>query len=218
MTFPQRPASVLARKRMLLVLAAAAVAAAAFLLLGAGHGTSARASSVTTAQASYAALASQQPSGLPLVTSHEPEPGVAPHPTWPAQAPEGASGHWPDSSTIRPLKLSVPGLSAWIAASLEGGICMLLYDGEPVGGNAAVYSSCSAEGSLANGAGLHIESIPGKPGIVIDAGVVPNGVTSVTAQLADGKTETLAVNGNAWARESEEPMVPGQRPAWTTGG
>jgi hypothetical protein len=217
MTFLQRPTGLRARTRVLLILAAAA-AAAAFLMLGAGHGTSARASSVSTAQASYAALTSQQPSGLTLVTSHERKPGVAPHPTWPAQPPAGASPHWPDASTIRPVKLSVPGFSAWIAASLEGGVCMLLYDGEPVEENAAVYSSCSAEGSLANGAGMDIESIPGKPGVVIDAGVVPNGVTAVTVPLANGKTETLAVNDNAWARESEEPMAPGQRPAWTTGG
>lgn len=221
MTILQRLFGLLAKRRSIFAAGLCAAATAALLL--AGHGANSGANAASAAAASYAALDSQEASGLTLVSSHSAAPAAGegagtPHPSWPAQAPEGAGQHWPDATTIRRLTLSVPGLTAWIAASLEGGICVLLYAGEPPDGNAAVYSSCSAEGRLDRGASLDVSGIPGKPGVTIDAGVVPDGVTAVTATLADGGSETLQVQDNAWARESDEPMAAGQAPAWTTGG
>ncbi len=218
MTILQRLAGLLTKRRTILAVGVSGAVATAVLLL-AGHGAGSGASAASAPGANYAALNSAEASGLTLVTTHSAAAAPAtPRPTWPAQPPEGASPHWPDAGTIRRVPLSVPGLSGWIAASLEGGICVLLYDGEAVNGNTAVYSSCSAEGRLDRGASVDIRELPGKPGVVINAGVVPNGVTAVTLVLADGKTETLPVKGNAWARESEQPVAAGQAASWTTGG
>lgn len=218
MTYLRRFARSLAKPRSLIAASVACAAAAATLLLAAGHDAPGSASAATAPAARYAALASRQPSGLTLVTSHGASGSATPHPTWPAQPPPGAGLHWPDAATIRRLSLTTPGVSGWIAASTEGGVCILIYDGEPVEGNAAVYAGCSPEGRLDRGAAAEIRDIPGRPGVSIDAGVVPDGVSAVTLTLADGSTETLPVHGNAWARESEDPIAAGRRPAWTTGG
>jgi hypothetical protein len=195
---------------------AAAVTALAVL---AGHGATAGASPVSTAAASYAALASEEPSGLPLVTSHgERPPDTPPGPTWPAQPPQGSSASWPDASSIRRVPLGVEGLSGWIATSIEGGICVLLYDGVPVKDNAAVYTGCSAEGRLDQGASVEVSEIPGKPGEVIAAGVVPNGVTAVSFTMADGSVETVPVRDNAWARVGDQPAAADTQPTLITGG
>jgi hypothetical protein len=168
---------------------------------------------------SYTALASSEPTGLPLVETHQPASSSSPSgPTWPAQPPQEAAGRWPVTSSIRRLSLSVPGLSAWIARSGEGGICVLLYDGVPVEGAGAVDMGCSTPEGLARGASVEVSEIPGMPGKVIAAGVVPDGVTSVSATMADGSTETTPVSGNAWARVSDEPAAAGQQTTETIGG
>lgn len=205
--------------RHLLVRAAVPLMAlvGALILLDAGG---APATAVQAAgSVSYTALAGTGPTGLPLVESHQPASASNPSgPTWPAQPPQEAAGRWPVTSTIRRLGLSVPGLSAWIARSGEGGICVLLYDGVPVEGASAVDMGCSSPEGFARGASVEVSEIPGMPGKVIAAGVVPDGIASVTATMADGSTSTSPVKGNAWARVGDQPAAAGQQSTETIGG
>jgi hypothetical protein len=204
--------------RRLLVRAAAPLMGLAGALVLLGGGGAPATATPATGGVSYTALASSEPTGLPLVESHSPASPSAPSgPTWPAQPPHEAVGRWPVTSSIRRLSLSVPGLSAWIARSGEGGICVLLYDGVPVEGASAVDMGCSSPEGFARGASVEVSEIPGMPGKVIAAGVVPDGVTSVTTTMADGSTVTSPVKGNAWARVGEEPAA-SQQPTETIGG
>ncbi len=204
------------RRRLLLgagpPLAAAGIAAG---LLAVG-GTSAGASNA--AAPVYSALAGNAPSGLALVESHRPSgAGEPPGPTFPAQPPEGASG-WPVASSIRRLSIGEPGLSAWIARADGGGICVLLYDGRSAEGVSAIDMGCSPAASAGRGASVEVSDIPGMPGRVIAAGVVPDGVTAVSEVMADGSTATSAVSGNAWARIAEQAAATGEEPNEITGG
>jgi hypothetical protein len=205
-------------RRLLVGAAAPLMALAGVLVLLDGGGAPATASSTATG-VSYTALSSSEPTGLPLVESHQPVSSSNPSgPTWPAQPPQEAAGRWPVTSTIRKLSLSVPGLSAWIARSGEGGVCVLLYDGVPVAGASAVYMGCSTPEGFARGASAEVSEIPGMPGKVIAAGVVPDGVTAVTTTMADGSTETTQVKGNAWARVGDQAAAAGRQSTETIGG
>src|SRR5579884_1460638 len=118
MTLMHRVARLLVRPRTLLAAAlAAASAVAAVLLLVAGQGASAGASTTAAAAASYAALGSQEPSGMTLTSTHVGARSGGARPTWPAQAPAEASPNWPQASSIRRLPLAIPGVSGWIASS-----------------------------------------------------------------------------------------------------
>lgn len=213
---PQRsPSGAPLRRRLLLragpPLAAAGLAAA----LLAGSGGNAAAGTAPAPQ--FAALASTAPSGLPLVDPHEPRSAGETGPTFPAQPPEGASD-WPVADSIRRLTLEEPGLQAWIARSSAGGVCVLLYDGVPVEGVAALDVGCSAPEGDSHGAAVEVSDIPGMPGKVIAAGVVPDGVAAVSEVLADGSTARSAVSGNAWARVADQPAAAGEQPTEITGG
>lgn len=195
------------------VAAPAAAAAAAAALLSGGGATAGAASEPTPG---YAALAGTEPTGLPLVVQ-----GSAPvaGPSWPANPPAvTAGGSWPATSSIRRLKVAVPGASAWIARSAAGGICALLYDGRTVEGVGSVGATCSTPAGFGAGASLEITEIPGQPGRVLEAGVEPDGVTAVSTTLADGSVVTTPVEGNVWARSSNEPSAPGSEPIATRGG
>ena len=189
-----------------LATAAAAIAAAGGSSAAAGP----------EAPASYKALeAPAGPTGLRL---GPPAPaGEAPVPTFPASPPAGAAD-WPVASSVRRLELGEPGMSAWIARSSQGGVCVLFYDGTPVNGVAAVYAGCSTAEATNRGAAVEIAEIPGQPGEVIAAGVVPDGVSSVSEAMADGSTATSTVSGNAWVRIGQQPAAPGAQPIETTGG
>jgi hypothetical protein len=167
---------------------------------------------------SYAALESTEASGLPVVEPTDRQrPGDPVGPTFPAQPPDGATG-WPVPGSIRRLSLSEPGLSAWIARGSEGGVCVLLYDGRPVEGVSAIDMACSAPDGLSRGASVEVGEIPGMPGKTVAAGVVPDGVTSVSEVMADGTTVTSPVSGNAWARIADEPAAAGEQPTESRGG
>jgi hypothetical protein len=206
----------LRRRRQLVVLAAPLGAALLALTLGGGG---ARASADPgTSVASYAALAGDEPSGLPIVALHRKwTPGSPAGPTWPAAAPAGARA-WPIASSIRRLTLSTPALSAWIARDSAGGVCILLYDGAPVHGIAAVYMGCSPEGETGRGASVEVSEIPGRAGEVIAAGVVPDGVTDVSTPLVDGEVAYSRVDGNAWSRVSAQTAAPGAETTEIAGG
>ena len=204
------------RRRQVIVLAVPLGAALLALMLGGGGAGATAAAGISTG--SYAALAGDEPSGLPLVASHTKRtPGSPSGPTWPAVAPAGAR-NWPIGASIRRLHLSTPGLSAWIARDSNGGVCILLYDGADVSGVAAVYGGCSPQGQTGRGASVEVSEIPGRPGEVIAAGVVPDGVTEVSTRLASGQTAYSQVSGNAWSRISDQSAAPGAQTTEITGG
>jgi len=204
------------RRRLLWAAAALAVGALAAALTGGG----APAAATPAQPPSYAALsASGEASGLTILPGGATRaPAGTSGPTWPGAAPEGSGGSWPVTSSIRRLNLSVPGLSAWIARSAVGGVCVLLYDGKPVEGVNAVDLACSTPAGFGAGASLEVSEVPGMPGRVIEAGVEPDGVNAVSTPLADGTTWTSPVSGNAWARSGTVPPAPGAEPTPITGG
>ena len=195
-----------------------AVAALAATLLAGGQGSAA---ATPAAVARYAALegaAGAQPTGLALVQAGDaPAPSAAAQPSLLAQPPAGSEA-WPVASSIRRLTVGQSGLSAWIARSSQGGVCVLLYDGVPVSGVAAVYVGCGAPEALAQGASVEVGEIPGMPGRTIAAGVVPDGVSSVSESMADGSTVTSPVSDNAWVRVSGQQAAAGAQPTENTGG
>jgi hypothetical protein len=168
---------------------------------------------------SYAALGGgAEPTGLTLVDPRAQRGAAVTGPAWPADPPQGTAGSWPVTASIRRLKTAVPGVSAWIARSAAGGVCVMLYGGGQAEGAGAVGVGCSTPEGFGQGASIEISEIPGVPGRVIEAGVVPDGVTAVRTALADGSSATSAVSGNAWARSGGEPAAPGSEPAPMTGG
>ncbi len=204
-------------RRSLLPVAPALVALglAAASLAGGG----APAAATPAAPPTYAALEGPaEPTGLTLADPHAAKASSTAGPAWPASPPVGTGGSWPVTTSIRRLKLAPSGLQAWIARSAAGGVCLLLYDGQPVEGVAAVDESCSSPGGFGDGASIEVSEIPGMPGRVIEAGVVPDGVTAVRTALADGTRARIAVSGNAWARSGSEPPAPGSEPTAITGG
>lgn len=205
------------RRRLLTRVApACAAAAVAVGLLAQGGGDAAAG---TAPEPTFAALSGTGPTGLRIGPA---EPagttgGAAAEPSFPATPPEGAD-NWPVATTIRKVQAGASGISEWIARSSQGGICVLLYDGTAVKGVAAVYSGCSGSNGDARGAGIEVSQIPGMAGETIAAGVVPDGVTSVSEPLADGSTATSTVTDNAWARVADSPAAPGAVPTETRGG
>jgi hypothetical protein len=189
-----------AAKRSILALSLVAVAVPISVLLLSASGSTATPASE---YAVYPALQSNGPTELEFVSSHNGahEGG---RPTWPLQAPEGTSD-WPLAESIRKLNLQSPNMTAWIAKSLSGGICVLLWAHQPAGGTPNIGSSCSGETEedLKSGATAQVSEIPGEPGRVFVAGVVPSTVASVIATMADGTTKTVAVDENAWSLEAE---------------
>ena len=60
--------------------------------------------------------------------------------------------------------MAAPGVSAWIARSQDGGICVLVYEGQGVGGVGAVGASCSTPEGAGAGASVEVTEIPGAAG------------------------------------------------------
>ncbi len=154
--------------------------------------------------AAYPALDSTAPSELALVASHGPADGSQ-RPTWPLVAPEGARSSWPLGESIRKLDLEAPNMTAWIAKSLGGGICVLLWAHQPAGDTPSIGASCSgeSEAEVQRGATTQVSQVPGEPGVVYVAGVVPSTVSTVEVTLADGSTQMVAVKDNAWSLEAQ---------------
>ena len=155
-------------------LAAAGVAAAS-LAGGAGAATA-----TPEPPPSYTALeGAREPTGLTLVDPHAAGSASPAGPSWPASPPAGTGRILAGDSSIRRAEAGRAPVSAWIARSAAGGVCVLLYDGRPVEGVAAVELGCSTPEGFGDGASIEISEIPGMPGRVIEAGVVPDGVTGV---------------------------------------
>lgn len=168
------------------------------------NGSTARANEASE-YAAYPALESDAPTGLPLVSSHSAshEAGAS-GPTWPMEAPEGIQPGWPVAASIRAVSVEDEGMSVWIAKSMGGGICVLLWAHQPADSVPAVASSCSTSSEeLGRGATTQLSQLPDSPGKVYVAGVVPSSVGSMRVTLADGSTTTVGVADNAWALETE---------------
>lgn len=195
--FPRPPAAV--RAILALTLVAVAVPISIMLLSASG--------STATPASEYAAYPALQATGsteLELVSSHGPTQR-ADRPTWPLQAPAGAQNGWPLAESIRKLDLSTPNMTAWIAKSLGGGICVLLWAHQPAGQTPSIGYSCSGESQeeIQRGASTRVSEIPGEPGRVYVAGVAPSTVGAVSVTLSNGSEQTVPVKGNAWGIEAE---------------
>jgi hypothetical protein len=191
----------LAARRNLLALGLAAVAVPVSALLLSASGSIATPNSD---YAAYPALSSTEPPELEFVTSHSSNNGND-APTWPLTAPEGAQEGWPMAESIRPLHVETPDSTAWIAKSLGGGVCVLLWAHQPAGETPSIGYSCTegSEEGLRRGATTQVSEIPGEPGRVYVAGVVPSTVSEVTVTLADGASKTVPVKNGGWALEAE---------------
>lgn len=197
---PRLPRPPAARRSALALMLAAIAVAVSVLLLSTSGSTATPASEY----AAYPALNSNEPTELQLVASHG-SADAASRPTWPLQAPEGAQSAWPLAESIRRLASGSPNMTAWIAKSLGGGVCVLLWAHQPAGDTPSIGYSCSSESAegLQRGATTQVSQIPGEPGRVYVAGVVPSTIAAVQATLADGTTQTVAVKEDAWSLEAE---------------
>ncbi|HEU0251173.1 MAG TPA: hypothetical protein VFR48_10655 [Solirubrobacteraceae bacterium] len=158
----------------------------------------------TSSYAGYPALQNNRPTELEFVSSHS-ATREGDRPTWPLQAPEGSlSSAWPLAESIRKLNIQSPNMTAWIAKSVGGGVCVLLWAHQPTGDTPSIGSSCSGETEVDVNAGAttQISEIPAEHGIVFVAGVVPSTVAAVIATMADGTTKTVTVSENAWSLEA----------------
>jgi hypothetical protein len=189
-----------ARRSIFALTLAAAVVPVSILLLSASGSTATPAS----AYAAYPALQNTQPVELEFVSSHS-ATHQGDRPTWPLQAPTGNPGGWPLAESIRKLELQSPNMTAWIAKSLGGGVCVLLWAHQPAGDAPSIGSSCSgeSEADLKVGATAQVTEVPGEAGKVFVAGVVPSTVAAVKATLTDGTATTATVKENAWSLEAE---------------
>lgn len=190
-----------AAKRSIPALTLASIAVPISILLLSASGSTATPASD---YAAYPALQSNRPTELEFVSSHNGTRESANRPTWPLQTPEGAQS-WPLAESIRKLSASSPNMTAWIAKSLSGGICVLLWAHQPAGDTPSIGSSCSGETEedLKRGATTYASEIPGEPGRVFAAGVVPSTVGAIVVTMADGTTKTAAVQENAWSLETD---------------
>lgn len=188
-------------------IAALAVTAAVILTVAVflnENGSTAKATEASE-YAAYPALESNAPTGLPLVSSHSASrENENSGPTWPMEAPNVVQPGWPIAASIRSVSTNAQGESVWIAKSMGGGICVLLWVHQPTGTVPSIGYSCSIGAEeLGQGATTEVSQLPGSRGKVFVAGVAPSSVGSIKVTLADGSTSTVAVNNNAWALEAE---------------
>jgi hypothetical protein len=194
---PRPPA---ARRNLVAVWLAAIAVPASILLLSAGGSTA----TPNSNYAAYPALNSTEAPGLEFVSSHTSQRNDG-RPTWPLSAPQGTQAGWPMAESIRPLATESPAMSAWIAKSLGGGVCVLLWAHQPSGDTPSIGYSCSegSEEGLRRGASTQVSEIPGEPGVVDVAGVVPSTVSAVAVTLADGSSRTVPVKDGGWALQTD---------------
>jgi hypothetical protein len=153
-------------------------------------------------------LAGSEPSGLPVVVAGTSSAGqlAAQGPVFAESleslSPSEGSGYRPVAESIRKLPSDSPNVSAWIAESARGGICVLVSRRQAVKGSYPLGSSCTATVSPSEGSYSEL-SAEGSSGVAV-AGVAPEGVSSVQVTLSDGKTETIPVVDDAWTLE--EPV------------
>ena len=153
------------------------------------------------ADSAYPALENSEPTGLPIVDPASSAAAAAAGPTFPADPSGGLATHGPVAETIRRLAVNLPGVSAWIAQSAEGGVCVLASRHEPTaGGPYGLGMSCVPAALLSSGTYLELQRAGADSGVVV--GVAPEGVSAVRVSLTGGAGETVPVTGDAWALEA----------------
>lgn len=198
--------SPLTRRRFYLACSLLTLAAISSFVLLSGSGATAKASA--SSLPSYSALDSTEPTELSLVTPGSPEAVAlgAKGPTFPASPTAGLASHGPVVDSIRKLPIGLPDVSAWIAKSAEGGICVLASRHQPVAKGAyGVGMSCVPAALLESGTVLELQSDGSDVGTIV--GVVPDNVSAVQVTLSNGASETVPAAGNAWALESNAHFV-----------
>jgi hypothetical protein len=197
---------ILTRRSVAVACALLACTAGLVLVLTSNSKGSAANAIPSSPYAAFPALNSAEPSGLALVR-HSGNAPAAPSAgaTFPATPPAGPTKDWPEAQSIRKVPVKLPTLSAWIAKSIGGGVCVLSSSHEPVRpGVYGVAFSCAPADRAS--AGATVESETAGSNLITIAGVVPVGVSAVQVALADGSTKTAAVSGGAWALEAAAPM------------
>jgi hypothetical protein len=104
-------------------------------------------------------------------------------------------------ASIRRLPISLPNVSAWIAKSADGGLCVLTSRNQPVvSGAYGLGIDCGPASVSEAGVTSEMEAEGRK---TVTVGVVPDNVSSVQVAFTDGSKETVPVSGNAWTLESD---------------
>jgi hypothetical protein len=188
--------------------AAAALGAAAvvmFVLIATGPGATAKANGTApAAYADYSALSATEASDLPLVTIGSPTATqlAAKGPVFPADPTANLASHGPVPSSIKKLTVSSPNVSAWIAESGDGGICVMASRHHSTDkGSFALGIGCVPAELVGTGAMVELQSTQNAGNIVV--GAVPDGVSSVEVELNDGNNEAVPVTGDAWSLETD---------------
>jgi len=151
--------------------------------------------------ATYSALSATGPTGLPVVAPGSPAAATlgAKGPTFAATP---ASSNGPEAGSIRSLPVSTSTMSAWIATSASGGVCVLASPHQPVKpGIYGVGASCGTAATHDSGATLEFEPPSGNR--VMIAGVVPDDVSAVVVTLTDGESRAIPVASDAWTLETD---------------
>jgi hypothetical protein len=183
----------------------AIAAVVAIVLLSNGSGATAKATApLPPSYAAYPALSGTEPSGLTVATPGSPAALAAKGPVFPTNPPGGMASHGPLLASIRRLPLSLPNVSAWIAKSADGGICVLASRHEPVKGTYPLGISCAPAALSESGVTSEMEADGRK---TVTVGVVPDDVSSVQVAFTDGSKETVQVSRNAWALESDAQIA-----------
>jgi hypothetical protein len=94
------------------------------------------------------------------------------------------------------------GASGWVVPG-TGTVCVEVEDTAGSNGGAA----CSSETAAAEGHLVLSARSAALPGLVLVAGLVPDGVSEVTVELADGSGVSVPVQENIYAREVQGPVA-----------
>lgn len=185
--------------------ALALVAIVCFVLLSGGSGGGTAAADAPSPYAAYSVLNSSGPSGLPIVnrttgTANSTAPAVS-GPTFRASPPAHFVGDWPEAASIRKLSIAASAISAWVAKSIDGGLCVLSVHNQPIKGLYPIGMTCTSASNL--GTGVYGQSETATSNTRTAVGVVPDGVSAVEVTLGGGTTQKINVTNNAWSLETE---------------
>jgi hypothetical protein len=188
MSFRWREPRLLSKHRTVLVISftlLAVVAGIVILNRGSAH--------ASTADSDYSALSTATASGITVMTPTANLKEVQ-GPLWYARP----TADGPNIESARAVAVDVPGMRAWIAKAQDGGVCILamIERNGPDGPSA----SCSRD--LDNGATMTF-SPPNSDGKTYLAGVVHDGVTSVSIEQSNGSTSAIPVTDDAYAAVTE---------------
>ncbi len=191
MTPLARVATLRRHSRSIALVSAFAIIATACVLLTEGG---ARAG---TASSEYAVLSSSGSGRLTPVSSTA-QAEAASGPIINAQDPTL------DAASAREAVSTVPGMRVWVAKGTDGGVCILALRPQPDrAGPRGPASGCTPPARLPQGASL--EQF-GASGEIYESGAVPDSVASVSVNLTNGESKTIAVHDNVYTVETSTPI------------